>query len=275
MEILPDDCLAHIFSLTSPRDVGQSSVISSTARSMANSDIIWEKFLPPNYHEILSRLVAPLIYSSKKDLFLSLSKPLPIDQGNKMFSIEKSTGKICYVLSARELSIAWGSSPLYWSWKPFQPSSRFAEVAELRTICWLEIRGSIDARMLSPRTIYGAYLIVKVADRAYGLDSLPSEVSVEVGNFKSRGSVYVRWPLKEKEARNCQRTISSTSRDGKWPCKREDEWLEIELGCFFNGGGGDNEVRMCLKEVKGVHLKAGLIVEGIEIRPVPLDQAFT
>ncbi|KAI9081075.1 hypothetical protein K1719_037055 [Acacia pycnantha] len=226
MEVLPDDCLAHILSMTSPRDVGKSSVISSIVRSMANSDIIWEKFLPPNYHEILSRLVSPLIYSSKKDLFLSLSKPLLIDQGKKLFSIEKSTGKICYMLSARELAIAWGSSPLYWSWKPFH-SSRFAEVAELRTIWWLEIRGSMDARMLSPRTIYGAYLIVKVADRAYGLDLLPSEVSVGVGNFTSEGSVYVRRPLKEKEERA---RGSSSRRDVKWPCKREDDWLEIELG---------------------------------------------
>ncbi|KAI9072953.1 hypothetical protein K1719_045082 [Acacia pycnantha] len=270
MEVLPDDCLAHILSMTSPRDVGKSSVISSIVRSMANSDIIWEKFLPPNYHEILSRLVSPLIYSSKKDLFLSLSKPLLIDQGKKLFSIEKSTGKICYMLSARELAIAWGSSPLYWSWKPFH-SSRFAEVAELRTIWWLEIRGSMDARMLSPRTIYGAYLIVKVADRAYGLDLLPSEVSVGVGNFTSEGSVYVRRPLKEKEERA---RGSSSRRDVKWPCKREDDWLEIELGSFFNEGG-DNEVKMCLKEVKGVHLKGGLVVEGMEIRPIPMGRSFT
>ena len=46
--------------------------------------------------------------------------------------------------------------------------------------------------MLSPRTAYGAYLITKLADRAYGLDSLPSEVSLEVGNFKSERTFYIR-----------------------------------------------------------------------------------
>ncbi|KAF7817942.1 F-box protein PP2-B15-like [Senna tora] len=264
MEVLPDDCIAHILSLTSPQDVGKHSVISSMARSRANSDTIWDKFLPHDYQQILSRLLIPLLYSSKKDLFLNLCKPHLIDQGNKMFSIQKSTGKICYMLSARELSIEWGSSPLYWSWKPLR-SSRFAQVAELRTISWLEIRGSIHTHALSPRTIYGAYLIVKIADRAYGLDSLPSEVSVEVGNFKSKATVYVRSPLKQASKGNEEVACRN----------REDEWLEIELGSFFNEGEDNSQVRMCLKEVKGVHLKAGLIVEGIEIRPISLDQAFT
>ncbi|QHN85112.1 F-box protein [Arachis hypogaea] len=155
--------------------------------------------------------------------------------------------KICYQLSARELSIAWGNCPLYWSWKPVE-GSRFEEAAELRTICWLEMNGSISTGMLSPKTLYGAYLKVKIADRAYGLDSLPSHVSVELPNYKSHGTVYIRRP-------------SHTHSHAE-----NEEWLEIELGSFYTGL--DKEVvRMGLKEVKGVHLKGGLIVDGIEIRP--------
>ncbi|KAJ7977903.1 F-box protein [Quillaja saponaria] len=175
-----------------------------------------------------------------------------------MFSIEKATGKQCYMLSAKELSIAWGSSPLYWSWRPAL-DSRFAEVAELRTIWWLEIIGRINNGMLSPATTYGAYLIVQIADRAYGLDYLASEVSVSVGNFKSERNVYIR--------------PHDSKRKGKAPVsgpvlwEREDGWTEIELGSFYNEGGNNEEVTVCLKEVKGVHLKGGLIVQGIEIRP--------
>ncbi|XP_057439333.1 F-box protein PP2-B15-like [Lotus japonicus] len=253
MELLPEDCFAHILSFTSPQDVCRSFQTSSIVRSMADSDSVWEKFLPLYYHGIISRLVVPLSLpcSSKKDLFVRLCKPQLVDDGNKMLSIDKTSGKICYLLSARKLSIAWGSSPLYWSWKPVQ-GSRFAEAAELRTICWLEITCSISSGMLSPETIYEAYLKVKIADRAYGLDSLPSEVWVEVGNRKSKGTVYIR---KGKASCHCQ----SSEHD-------EDEWLEIELGSFYTNSD-DEEVRMCLKEIKGVHLKGGLIVDGIEIRP--------
>ena len=36
---------------------------------------------------------------------------------------------------------------------------------------------------------------------------------------------------------------------------------------YFYNDEGDGEVKMCLMEVKGEHLKGGLIVEGIELRP--------
>lgn len=49
--------------------------------------------------------------------------------------------------------------------------------------------------------------------------------------------------------------------------EREDECIEIELGSFYNDGGDAKEVEMCRKEVPGEHLKGGLIVEGIELRP--------
>lgn len=112
--------------------------------------------------------------------------------------------------------------------------------------------------MLSPKTTYGAYLKVKIAERAYGLDSLPSEVSIEVGNYKSQGTVYIRSHCKSNGKSSYQCNCVRNDDD-------EEEWLEIELGSFYTEL--DEEVRMCLKEVKGVHLKGGLIVDGIELRP--------
>ncbi|CAL5194791.1 unnamed protein product [Lathyrus oleraceus] len=222
---------------------------------MADSDRIWEKFLPHNYQQIVSRLVGPpLSCSSKKELFAALCKPLLIDDGNKMFYIEKRRGKICYMLSARELSITFGNTPLYWSWKHVQ-GSKFAEAAELRTIWWLEIKGTINIEMLSPKTTYKAYLKVKIADRAYGLDLLPSEVSIEVGDCKSCEKVYIHSHCKRNAKSSCD-------------CECDDEWLEIELGSFYTESVQVQEVRMCLKEVEGVHLKGGLIIDGIELRPV-------
>lgn len=85
MELVPEDCFAHILSFTSPIDVCRVSLISSVFQSMADSDRIWEKFLPHNYHQIVSRLVGPpLSCSSKKELFAALCKPLLIDDGNKV-----------------------------------------------------------------------------------------------------------------------------------------------------------------------------------------------
>ncbi|GMP87995.1 hypothetical protein CsSME_00040146 [Camellia sinensis var. sinensis] len=82
------------------------------------------------------------------------------------FALEKSTGLKSYILSARELFIALGYQLMYWSWKFMYGSRLFSEVAELRTICWLEIHGKIGTQTLSPNTTYGAYLIMKISHRA-------------------------------------------------------------------------------------------------------------
>lgn len=78
---LPEGCIANILSFTSPRDVCRLSLLSSTFRSAAQSDAVWNKFLPSDFHTILSQS-SSLSLPSKKDLFLYLcQKPLLIDDG--------------------------------------------------------------------------------------------------------------------------------------------------------------------------------------------------
>ena len=50
--------------------------------------------------------------------------------------------------------------------------------------------------------------------------------------------------------------------------RRKDGWREIELGLFSNDRGEDyDEVMMQLMEVDSGHERAGLVLEGIEVRP--------
>ncbi|CAL0311206.1 unnamed protein product [Lupinus luteus] len=275
MELLPNDCLEHILSLTCPQDVCKFSLISSIMQSMADSDVVWEKFLPFNYQEIVSRLVESFSCSSKKELFVMLCKPQLIDDGTKMFSIEKKTGKICYLLSAKELSIAWGDNPLCWSWKPVQ-GSRFLEGVELITMNWLEIEGKIRTQILTPNTLYGAYLIMNVSHRAYGLDFASSEVSIVIGKKVVKGKAYLQ--CKEENKVKMETFFNKNPRESlrmvqekednegiPYPSKREDGWMEIELGEFFSGES-NVDVKMSLREVC-YRLKGGLVLEGIEVRP--------
>uniref|UniRef100_A0A7N0TFZ4 F-box domain-containing protein n=1 Tax=Kalanchoe fedtschenkoi TaxID=63787 RepID=A0A7N0TFZ4_KALFE len=277
MELLPEDCMRHIFSFASPLEACRMCGVSSAVQSTVDSDAVWEKFLPPDYTEIVSRLVWPVEFSSKKELFFKLSSPLLIDHGMKMFWLDKKSGKKCYMLGARALSIAWADSPLYWSWKPLL-GSRFPEVAELRTIWWLEIQGCLESSALSPDTTYRVYLIVQFANRTYGLDKLPSEMIIEAGKHKLETTIYLRSHnierSKEPDAEHVRNSNNATKvlrrrnheEQKPNPCAREDGWMEIELGEFYNNGDDIQQVKMSLREVKGVHLKGGLIVEGMEIR---------
>ncbi|EOY11559.1 Phloem protein 2-B15, putative [Theobroma cacao] len=298
--MLPEDCLSAILSFTTPEDAFRSSLVSSTFRSAVDSDVVWESFLPPDYPEIVLSSVSPLKFSSKKELFQCLCDPVLIDGGNKVnflvfaciesaseivvsistctsknmgnptmsdisraiFKLEKSSGKKSYMLSAKELSITWSSNPLYWGWISMS-ESRFSRVAVLRTTDWLEIRGNIRTQILTPNTTYGAYLILKISDRAYGLDSMPSEITVEVGNQVSFGSVFLQHQERKKQ-REMWKLVEGNHQGVL--SERGDGWMEIELGQFFSGEN-DEEVKMSLLEVKGCHLKGGLVIEGIEVRP--------
>lgn len=81
--VLPEECIAHIISLTSPRDACSCSAVSSKFRSVAESDTVWERFLPSYWEDIVCRSVSPVKFSSKKALYFHLCQsPIFIDQGN-------------------------------------------------------------------------------------------------------------------------------------------------------------------------------------------------
>ncbi|KAI3775062.1 hypothetical protein L1987_49630 [Smallanthus sonchifolius] len=202
MDGLPADCIADILSRGSPRDACRSAVVTSLFRTAAESDVLWDRFLPPDQLEIISESVSPVTYKSKKELFFKLSSPLLIDRGLKI-------------------------------WR-------------------LEVEGKINTRILSPNAMYRAYLIVQVAHhRAFGLDVVPCEVSVEVGELCLRGAVILSRDVftkrslehvcggKKVKDGSRSRFKDEVSRVG---CERKDGWLEIELGDFYNEG-------LCEKEV--------------------------
>ncbi|XP_073262241.1 putative F-box protein PP2-B12 isoform X1 [Populus alba] len=288
LDVLPEACIANVLSFTCPRDACRLSMVCSLFKEAEESDVVWERFLPRDYQSIISKSDASSMLlasaSSKKLLYLMLcEKPLIIEGGKKSFSLEKKSGKKCYMLSARDLTIVWGDTPTYWKWNS-DPSSRFGEVAELISVCWLEILGKINATMLSPATLYTAYLVFRPTRGLYGLDYQPVEVGVGlVGSERGKRNVYLDsergWRQQYhfvsrriglfNRCRIVGMPASEPAREnnGQYPNKREDGWLEIELGEFFCKEGEDGELEMSVQEVKGGDWKGGLIVEGIEIRP--------
>ncbi|XP_030461255.2 F-box protein At2g02240-like [Syzygium oleosum] len=287
---LPEGCVACILSFTSPHDACRLAPVSSVFRSACDSDAVWASFLPPEYRSMVRRSAPSL-----KELFFSLcDDPVIVGDGKMSFSLDRHSGKKCIMLSARALSITWGDTPRYWSWNRI-PDSRFAEVAELISVCWLEIRGTISSRMLSPGTRYAAYLVFKSTPASYGFEFQSVEVGAgfagdEAG--KRERSVYLsrenntRGPqprrrfgrigfhalltpfeLVNEDCDGGSPTPSPADANGDYPKERRDGWSEIELGEFFTKDGEDGEVEMSVLETKGGNWKAGLVVEGIEIRP--------
>lgn len=74
---LPDECNAHILSLTSVSDVLRSSAVSKQLLSVCESDTVWEKLLPSDLDDILVQSSTPNLVQQfilKKNLFLHLCR---------------------------------------------------------------------------------------------------------------------------------------------------------------------------------------------------------
>lgn len=286
---LPEGCIANILSLTSPRDACRLSVVATIFRSAAESDAVWDSFLPPDYCDIISRSSGGLdsiVFVSKKQLFLHLcDHPFLIDGGTKSFSLEKRSGKKCYMLAARSLAIVWADTPRYWRWIPLA-ESRFPEVAELLDVCWFDISGKINTSMLSPDTNYAAYFVFTMKSSIYGFDNRSAEGAVGISGHESKAQTVFLDPDVARRhmyqivprrlgilnrmadiLRREPNTPSESEAQAQYPQQRSDGWIEVKLGEFSVKRGQDVELEISLTEVKEGNWKSGLVVEGIEIRP--------
>ena len=142
---------------------------------------------------------------------------------------------------------------------------RFEEVAELIAVCWLNIVGSIERRDLSPNTKYAAYLVFRLADESYGLDCPTQEARIATGDQVAtrRLSMYPRTTQAREGEQGGRAEDESTV---SYPREREDDWMEVELGEFYNHQGDTGVVGFSLVEHVQLHWKKGLMLEGIEIR---------
>lgn len=125
---LPEGVIANILSLTPPSDACRSSAVSRTFHTAAQSDIVWDRFLPNDLDVLISRrnsdhLIFNLISNSKKEIFFFLcDNPLLIDGGKKVrFPIPPNFSKLVVAGDGRVVGIhnsysgptIIGSPPLY------------------------------------------------------------------------------------------------------------------------------------------------------------------
>jgi hypothetical protein len=159
-----------------------------------------------------------------------------------------------------------------------------SEAAQLLHVAWLEVRGKIDSRMLSPNSTYGAYLVFRLDPKTHGLGFPFQEGLISVGASVSTrraclhgydedgaGGVVPRKYVVDSTRTYWPRPSSShtvlVEDDVTLPQRRADGWMELELADgFYNHEDDDGEVRVALNETKRLYSKGGLIVRSIEFR---------
>ncbi|XP_073279266.1 putative F-box protein PP2-B12 isoform X2 [Primulina huaijiensis] len=172
--------------------------------------------------------------------------------------VDQRTGKSCYVVGARGLEISSVEDSQSWKWTTQTDSSdRFLDVAELQAVWWLDIRCKIRSQVFPQRRTYEAHLIYKLAKKLKGLES--AKAMVRFINDETE---------KDAEKRACIVHFDpEENRRGSTVVKRDDGWMEVEMGRFYIGQGENGEVEARLFEKSWNFLKSGLIVGGVEFRP--------
>lgn len=93
----------------------------------------------------------------------------------------------------------------------------------------------MNTRLLTLGTRYSAYIVLKTVNKCPGLADLPVEVGVRlVGHDIPKQLIYFDGYM-DKDARK----VRGEMRDVMKPKKREDGWMETELGEFFSEEGCD------------------------------------
>ncbi|VAI40623.1 unnamed protein product [Triticum turgidum subsp. durum] len=251
MERLPAELVSAAFAGTTPRDAGRAAMVSTAFRAAADSDAVWARFLPP------LELVTPEP-QSKKDMFLRLlDGPVLLRDRLMTMWLDRETFAKCYMLSARKLFIASSHMPQHWSWIPLS-DSMFSEGAQLNSVTWLEISGSIHTDMLTPDSKYGAYLVFKRTQNFSGFNYPIQKATLYFGQIMEYTSPVL---LGENWTPPPELGVAQ-------PQRRADGWMEISLGHFHTSGNPFYAVMsFSLMETEGeVTQKRGLIVHGIEIR---------
>ncbi|KAL5834465.1 hypothetical protein ACOSQ4_013962 [Xanthoceras sorbifolium] len=282
MQALPEGCIAAAISFTSPRDACRLACVSTTFRSAAESDAVWDRFLPPEYLSAIcdsgsGASSSPTMSSKKKFYLRACHNPILINEGKLSFWLDKPSGKKCYMISARELKIVWSDTPAYWGWISL-PEARFAEVAELRRVCWFDIRGEISTSLLSPMTTYVAYLVFKPTGDYTGFESNPVEATIGLAGSEGQKRTVKLDTVREQQVqalvpwflRGFNHRLAPMRDDdcgGLPPEKRGDGWWEIELGAVFYGGDEEGDLSMTILEIERGNWKRSLVFQGIEIRP--------
>uniref|UniRef100_A0A803LEW3 F-box domain-containing protein n=1 Tax=Chenopodium quinoa TaxID=63459 RepID=A0A803LEW3_CHEQI len=154
---LPDESIATVISFTTPRDACRVATLSTTFSVVANSNIVWNHFLPSDYREIILR-------------------PSNVDHVLLLDTLSRRTSLCISLIILFSLTKDW--------W--------FAEVARLLYVWWFEIKGKITTSMLSPNTKYGAYLVFHVTSSAWNFYDYPIEAVIETsGGQVVTGRVYL------------------------------------------------------------------------------------
>nr|GEV72842.1 hypothetical protein [Tanacetum cinerariifolium] len=236
-----------------------------------NEDEYWEKKWPDEYQRYIEMSDIPLNYTTKKELYLLFRHGFLANNGQLWFSACKSTCGICSILPATHVL----SKDLHYERLETLslPESRFKEVKKLGDMYFYRFTCRSESFMFSPDHYnYAWYLVFKLEDgRVLSNDGPIFTAEYHVGSNGITIPISVKKPKEESRSSKHYYVDPRSS----WVEKRDDGWLEARLTKPLSKQYLETltELKVDLWKFMRGSLN-GMIVEGIEFRPVVVDNGW-
>ncbi|XP_076944086.1 F-box protein VBF-like isoform X2 [Bidens hawaiensis] len=207
--------------------------------------------------DIIKRSVKYILNAPKEDLYHLLFNGFLIDKGEKIFSLSKVNKKKCHMLRAKAVIY----DPSYAKFYNIKPQAQswcvFDDVIEIFSYHEFRIKCDVETRLLSSDTTYACFLVFKLSQKCRGL-KFP---------VKARDLL----PYKKQRTNIISFTTPNTMNlnNIKWiPKEREDGWMEVIVWETISSKHNEESIPMDLNLISFEGTMAGLIIYGIEFRPI-------
>ncbi|KAK9050811.1 hypothetical protein SSX86_030219 [Deinandra increscens subsp. villosa] len=179
-----------------------------------------------------------------------------LEEGEKLFSLNKVSGKKCHMLPAK--AVLYDTSDVNrFNWKSLV-ESRFLEAVELLSHQVLRIKCKIEGHNLSADTDYACYLVFKLSKQCHGLHCPVKVQDALLWKNKQFKFLYLRSPR-----------VVNLHGNQRVPKLREDGLMEIIVWELNTSNKlHDDHLHMSLKLRCYEGTMSGLVVYGIEFRPI-------
>ncbi|KAL4583916.1 hypothetical protein LXL04_008502 [Taraxacum kok-saghyz] len=220
------------------------------------SKIDLDEEIADDCREIINRCEDNNIKSmSKEELYFLLLEGILIDNGQKIFSLSKRSGNKCHMIPAKD--VIYDHLDVKFYDRLPQAQFRFREYVEIMSRHEIRIKCHIETKLLSSNTIYACFLVFMLSETCHGLKC----------PVKARDLLPYR---KERTKYISFTSPSIVNLDKiKWiPKQREDGWMEVRVWETNCDTHNDEYIPMDLKLISFEGTMSGLLVYGIEFRPI-------
>ncbi|CAM6062893.1 unnamed protein product [Sphagnum tenellum] len=256
---LPEICIAMMLACLSPVEVAKLACVSRSFLDASESDLVWERFLPPPpyIHKLLAVHPNPPSQFACKEVFHHLCQPFVSSNHIQGYWLDRRTGGLNMSLSSSGLVITWSENENYWQWREDR-ASMFPLVAELKSVCWFEAKGEIVCTLppgtytLSWRILFLENFGGWTGQPVHFIFSKNDGVDIESKCHMSPGQSMPVVP------------------GYNLPKIREvaDDWREFDVGDFVVERGEEMTLlKFQMLEITGGWWKSGLCLDGVVVQP--------